>query len=386
MEVLRIKVYLTDQIAVDGCGDKAVLLPFTGECDGPLFKGKILPGGVDTQRIDAQGRCALSARYVLEGMDDQGQPCRIFIQNEGVSAPGQELLTHPIIRTDSESLRWLETAALIGRIEDHGGHIEIVLTNEDSDEVKHIALRRGGLTLRGVLEKKAKGPCPLVLMLHGFGGCMDAAPGGWFQAWSDALTAAGFATLRFDFNGHGQSDGDFREMTLFNEIEDAAAFLRYAMKLPDVTEICLLGHSQGGVVAGMLAGYYHDVVSKLALLAPAASLQTDAQKGECFAVKYDPRHIPEVVPVGPGVGGLYYRIAQTLPIYDVAAQFGGPVLAVIGGQDGVIDPASIRRYGEQMPRCQVAEFPTLDHGLCGAEQEAARIAVVNFLQKGGLNR
>ena len=51
MEILRIKVYLTGNIVTKGHADTAVMLPFTGECDCPLFKGKILPGGVDTQRI-----------------------------------------------------------------------------------------------------------------------------------------------------------------------------------------------------------------------------------------------------------------------------------------------------------------------------------------------
>ena len=125
--------------------------------------------------------------------------------------------------------------------------------------MKHIELHRAGLTLRGLLTRPHDGSCPLVLMLHGFGASMDAS-GGFFQDVSDRLTAAGFATLRLDFNGHGQSEGDFTEMTPFNEIEDAAALLRYAKSLDFVTDIHVLGHSQGGVVAGMLAGYYHDAV------------------------------------------------------------------------------------------------------------------------------
>jgi len=42
------------------------MLPFTGECSSPLFQGRILPGGVDTQRVEKDGRCFLSARYILE--------------------------------------------------------------------------------------------------------------------------------------------------------------------------------------------------------------------------------------------------------------------------------------------------------------------------------
>jgi len=382
MEILRIKVYLTDNIVVEGHAQKAVMLPFTGECESALFTGKILPGGVDTQRIEKDGRCALSARYTLEGVDGTGQPCRLFIENVAVAAPGAEMVTHPTIRTDSEALRWLETADLTGRIEHVDGHIEIVINSEDTAHRKHIALRRAGLTLRGVLEKKVAGPCPLVLMLHGFGGRMDAFPGGWFQEYSDALTAAGFATLRFDFNGHGESEGRFRDMTPYNEIEDAAMFLQYAMTLPDVTEIDVLGHSQGGVIAGMLAGYYHDVVKKLVMLTPAASLKTDAQQGICMGVKYDPQHIPATVQIGPNeVGGLYYRMAQTLPIYEVTGQFKGKALAVVGGRDGVILPESIRRYGACMPDCRVVEKPTLDHGLGGDEHAETVREIVDFLRK-----
>lgn len=382
MEVLRIKVYLTDNIAVEGHAQKVVMLPFTGTCESKLFTGAILPGGVDTQRIERDGRCTLSARYALSGVDCAGKACQLFIENVAVSSPGEEMVTHPTIRTDSDALRWLETAALTGRIEHFPNHIEIVISSENRPGVEYIALRRGGLTLHGCLEKKFSGPCPLVLMLHGFGGCMDACPGGWFQEYSDALTAAGFATLRLDFNGHGQSEGCFQEMTPYNELEDAAAFLQYALHREDVTEISLLGHSQGGVIAGMLAGYYHDAVKKLVMLVPAASLKTDAQQGRCMEAVYDPQRIPEAVRVNQWreVGGLYFRMAQTLPIYEATSQFKGDALAVIGGRDSVVLPGNIRRYGDCMSSCRVLEMPTLDHGLGGAEHDALVRTIIDFMK------
>lgn len=90
---------------------------------------------------------------------------------------------------------------------------------------------------------------------------------GLFQALADLLTEKGIAVVRFDFNGHGKSDGSFTDMNVLNEIEDAIAILEYVRKLDFVTEIYVIGHSQGGVVAGMLAGYYPDVIHKLVLLA-----------------------------------------------------------------------------------------------------------------------
>ena len=257
------------------------------------------------------------------------------------------------------------------------------LTGSMDSCVQHIALTRGGLTLRGRFEKRTKGPCPLVMMLHGFGGNMWVAPDSWFDRLADDLTSAGYAVLRFDFNGHGCSDGSFREMTVYNEIEDAAAFLQYALDREDVTSISLLGHSQGGVVAGMLAGYYHDVIHRLVMLAPAASLKTDAQRGVCMRASYDPDHIPAYVNVDGTheVGGLYFRMAQTLPLYEVTSLFKGETLAVLGGQDLVVSPKDIQRYAEVMPNCRVLEMETLDHGLMGQEHEIFIKKILTFLTK-----
>ena len=343
MEILRIRVRLKGEHIIKGHTQRVVMLPFEGECEGNYFTGRILPGGVDTQRIDPDGRCVLSARYALEGTDFEGNPCRLFIENVGVSLPQEKMVTSPSIRTDSKALRFLETADLTGSIEVLDDHIRIIIRSEDAPHVEHIAIRRGGLTLRGRFEKRAKGPCPLVMLLHGFGGNMWVAPDSWFDRLANDLTAAGCAVLRFDFNGHGCSDGNFREMTIYNEIEDAAAFLQYAMNREDVTDISLIGHSQGGVVAGMLAGYYHDIIHKLVMLAPAASLKTDAQRGVCMQAAYDPDHIPAYVNVDGTheVGGLYFRMAQLLPVYEVTARFGGKALAVCGGQDIVVSPKEI---------------------------------------------
>ena len=383
MEILRIRVRLTGKETIEGHTQRVVMLPFEGECEGSYFTGRILPGGTDTQRIEPDGRCALSARYALKGTDCEGNPCRLFIENIGVSSPQEKMVTHPVIRTDSPALRFLENTVLTGSIEDCGDHIQIVISSEDAPHVQHIAIQRGGLTLRGRFEKRAKGPCPLVMMLHGFGGNMWVAPDSWFDRLADDLTAAGCAVLRFDFNGHGISDGAFREMTVYNEIEDAAAFLQYAMVREDVTTISLLGHSQGGVVAGMLAGYYHDVIDKLVMLAPAASLKTDAQRGACMMASYDPNHIPAYVNVDGvhEVGGLYFRMAQMLPIYEVTSRFGGEALAIVGGQDIVVKPEDIQRYGDAMVNCRVLNMPTLDHGLMGDEHEAFIGQVLKFLTK-----
>ena len=245
-----------------------------------------------------------------------------------------------------------------------------------------INIKRDGLTLRGRLERPdTESKCPAAIIFHGFTGDLGYERDGLFQVLADLLTEKGIAVVRFDFNGHGKSDGGFTDMNVLNEIEDAIAILEYVRKLDFVTEIYVIGHSQGGVVAGMLAGYYPDVIHKLVLLAAAATLKDDAQKGVCMDAVYDTQHIPDTVCVGGEhvVGGHYFRIAKLLPIYEVTGNYQGPALVIHGIHDAVVDASAAVRYQECLKNCRLELMEGIDHGLQGDEYAQMVKAVVNFL-------
>jgi alpha/beta superfamily hydrolase len=101
-------------------------------------------------------------------------------------------------------------------------------------------------------------PTPAVVLFHGFTGHRMEAHG-IFVKCSRALAKAGIASLRFDFYGSGESDGEFREMTLRGEIADGRAavdFLRGQAGI-DPERVGLLGLSLGGAVAATLAPSVH---------------------------------------------------------------------------------------------------------------------------------
>lgn len=114
-EVLTINVEITATQSVKGKTGVANMILFGGTCDCELFKGTILPGGVDTQTGWANAPYKLSARYILTGKDYTGKDCSIFIENNGVASE-QDMVTTPRILTDSEALSFLETASLQGTI------------------------------------------------------------------------------------------------------------------------------------------------------------------------------------------------------------------------------------------------------------------------------
>jgi len=113
-----------------------------------------------------------------------------------------------------------------------------------------------GQKLFGMLHlPDSPGRVPGVLFCHGFTGHRIEAHFLFVKA-ARALEAAGLAALRFDFRGSGESEGEFRAMTLSQEIDDAAAALDLMEAHPrlDPGRLGVLGLSLGGAVAACLAG------------------------------------------------------------------------------------------------------------------------------------
>ena len=131
-EILTINVNLTDIYEVKGKSAEAVMINFGGDAKSEFFEGVILPGGVDTQKEFYPERRTLSARYILEGKDMEGEKCRIFIENNGTADENKFVHeTTPRIITDSKALSWMETATLKGTLEPKEGGVIIHIFKAD---------------------------------------------------------------------------------------------------------------------------------------------------------------------------------------------------------------------------------------------------------------
>jgi len=132
------------------------------------------------------------------------------------------------------------------------------------------------MTLRGmehIPEKSLDEKVPAVILFHGFTGT-KLEPHRLFLKISRALEKQGIASFRFDFLGSGESDGDFEEMTVSKEIEEAHAIVDFVKRdgRIDPSRIYLLGLSMGGLVASVVAGERPNDVAKLILMAPAGNM------------------------------------------------------------------------------------------------------------------
>lgn len=130
--ILEIEVTLTGMQTVEGKAYKICMLPFTGIARGSYFTGRTVGEGVDTQKIFKTGKVLLSARYLLEGTDYQGNSCRVFVENNGCEENGA-IICIPQIVTDSPVLKEWETAKLCARVDgaENGVLVSIYRMNDE---------------------------------------------------------------------------------------------------------------------------------------------------------------------------------------------------------------------------------------------------------------
>lgn len=145
-----------------------------------------------------------------------------------------------------------------------------------SEEVTY-ANPEGGHTLAGTFTRpEGEGPFPAVILISGSGpqdrneALMGHRP---FLVLSDHLTRAGLAVLRYDDRGVGQSTGDFAAATSWDFASDVEAAVAYLRSRDDVdgARIGLAGHSEGGLIAPMVAAESGDVAFVVLMAGPGVT-------------------------------------------------------------------------------------------------------------------
>jgi hypothetical protein len=134
--------------------------------------------------------------------------------------------------------------------------------------------KKDKLTLAGTLSlPQNRGKYPALIFISGSGAqdrneeILGHKP---FLVLADYITKQGFAVLRFDDRGFGKSTGNFSTATsadFANDVRAAFAFLSKHAEI-DANKIGLLGHSEGGLIAPMVASTNKRVAFVVLLAAP----------------------------------------------------------------------------------------------------------------------
>jgi pimeloyl-ACP methyl ester carboxylesterase len=129
---------------------------------------------------------------------------------------------------------------------------------------------------------------PAVILIHGSGPNGRNGTGmGTFHLLADYLTRQGIVVLRYDKRGTGESTGDYGQSTTLDFASDVKAAIEFLKNDPRINPelIGLIGHSEGGVIAPLVASE-SDEVAFMVLMAglgqtfgeAAAYMRTDYAK------------------------------------------------------------------------------------------------------------
>ena len=119
-----------------------------------------------------------------------------------------------------------------------------------------ITIRSGKNNLSGALHlpEYTKETIPLLIFVHGFVGSKVGEHRLFIKA-ARYFIDRGYGVFRFDFSGCGESDGDYGDVTLTNQLKEVQDVVDYLSMIRgiDKQRITLVGHSMGGAVAALTA-------------------------------------------------------------------------------------------------------------------------------------
>jgi len=126
-----------------------------------------------------------------------------------------------------------------------------------------VSVANGNVTLAGTLTiPQGKGPFPAVILVSGSGPqnrdeeIFEHRP---FAVWADHLSRNGIAVVRYDDRGVGESTGVHAVATTTILGTDAESWVGFLKARPEVSTVGIMGHSEGGIIAPMVAARNPDV-------------------------------------------------------------------------------------------------------------------------------
>ncbi len=244
-----------------------------------------------------------------------------------------------------------------------------------------------GLTLRSTVhvpDSPERTRWPVVVFIHGFTSNRFELPS--FVRMSRLLEENGIASVRVDLSGHGESDGDFFDVTIGGEIDEARSVVRAVrdFDFADPDRIGLVGMSLGGVVAGIVAAE-EPGIRALCLWSPAAvapfEIGRGYLRGRSLAAEIEEKGYFDAD--GHRMSPALVADIAGLDVYGRSAGYAGPVRIIHGDRDTVAPVEYALRYLDHYNgNAELEVVPGADHAWSTVPHRTRlHSSTVEFLRK-----
>ena len=182
------------------------------------------------------------------------------------------------------------------------------------------------------------GKVPAVLMLHGFAGSRDEVAS-IYKREADTLAAKGIGSMRIDFRGFGESNGNAEDLTVDSQLQDALsglAFLKGNQRV-DAARLGVLGFSLGGGIAILAADRESATVKSLVTWSSVGDFHKD-MVGDVGQKVFDKAASRGVAVIDFGDHQLvlkkdFFDSLDRFPLAAAIARYRGAYLAIAGAGD-----------------------------------------------------
>lgn len=240
------------------------------------------------------------------------------------------------------------------------------ITGNYEYEEKEVTCERDGLTMKGILSlpKLPEGEkAPIVILSHGFTSSKEE-----MTSLAKGYAVNGIASVRFDFLGSGESEGESTDMSVLTEVDDLNAILDYVKTLDEVDtdHIILSGNSMGGLVTALTGAQREDDIDALVLNYPAFSIPDDNRFGHVQDIEFDVDDVPETITLrNYTIGARYITDTLDMDPYEEACGFSKDVLIFHGDADEIVNISYAEKAQETYPSAELVVVKDGGHGFFG---------------------
>jgi hypothetical protein len=243
-----------------------------------------------------------------------------------------------------------------------------------------------GDRLCGILSNptKDKGK-PIIILCHGFSTSKNSNT---YVSLGQTLNKTDISTFRFDFYGHGESEGKFEEITTSEAVDDVLNAIKFLKSL-GYAKIGLMGGSFGGIASIMAASKTNDLFV-LALKSPVSNyeekeimtkskkeLEEWKRKGYRYYVSGDGRKLR--------LNYTFYEDFKNNNGYQAARKIKIPTLIVHGDKDKSVPIEQSKKTANLIKECKLEIIKGADHGYSKPkDREKMLFLISDFLIKNSI--
>lgn len=219
-----------------------------------------------------------------------------------------------------------------------------------------------GVNLCGVISNPTSDKTkPIIIFCHGFASSKESHT---YQSLGDILNKNNISTFKFDFWGHGESEGKFEEITVSKAVKEALSAISF-IKKQGYSKIGLMGSSFGGLVSIITASKNNDLFV-LTLKSPVSSFGESMDYGKWKEIKKEAEEKGYTFYINSKGGKLrlnqtFFEDAESINGYELAKNIKTPTLIVHGDEDRAVRIEQSKKTVEIIPNCKLEIIKGADH-------------------------